>query len=86
MPDERALTQLFIPIYLELNYHWMEQFGWSLSDLRQPAASMDYVCYRETGGRFIATDQPGIGIESALLVPRNGEMAQAAQREFGVPS
>lgn len=72
-------------IYLELNYCWMEQFGWSFHDLQQFASSLGYSAYREIKGRFVPADQTGVGIENALLVPLSTQLGQTARRNLSLP-
>ena len=57
-------------IYLELNYHWMEQREWSLRDLHELARELGYTVLRkDRRGRFEGGATNGTGIENAFLVP-----------------
>jgi len=72
-------------VYLELNYYWMEQFGWSLNDLNQFASSIGYSVYREIKGNFFPAKKAGFGIENALMVPVGTHLEQTARRLLSLP-
>jgi FkbM family methyltransferase len=69
-------------VFLELNYHWMNHFGWSLSDLQRFGSSIGYACYREIPGGFVPADAAGVGIENGLMVPRGTEVEVIARSNF----
>jgi FkbM family methyltransferase len=72
-------------VYLELNYPWMEQRGWSLADLTRLAASLGYRVYRQVGAMFLAADESGAGIENALMVPEGTDLEWLARGQFALP-
>ena len=69
-------------VYIELNYFWMREFGWSLVDLNDYAKSIGYGVYREVKGAWIAAEHEGTKVENALMVPIGGEVESRARGVF----
>ncbi len=69
-------------VYIELNYFWMREFGWSLVDLNDYAKSIGYGVYREVKGAWIAAEHEGTKVENSLMVPIGGEVESRARGVF----
>jgi FkbM family methyltransferase len=79
----RVFLERFRPVvFLELNYYWMGEFGWSFSDLQQFASSIGYSCHRQSGDGFVPDSEAGGGIENALMIPVGSPQEPIARRVF----
>ena len=68
-------------ISTELNFPWMETFGWDVKMLRETLEPLGYSLYKKNGKKYTPYSGSGGGIEQALLIPENTPCAVLA-REY----
>ena len=69
-------------ILTELNYPYMEHFGWTFDSFCSMMVPLGYDVFREKGSVFIPANGPGTYIEMALLIPKSGKLAERARKCF----